>query len=714
MRQGGWRYRYALLVAFSVTIGGETLAAVPVDGFLPMVGIALTDEFDEDFNFFPFATTAPSGTLLGPNGNAHYDIALLDTGAGFSLLTSKAYDDFNLDGPYPGESDGFYGTESIGIGGATGQLTAQINDPFGLYVGGLQGRSSAGSSLTMSHSALSGQTNTSTITLPAESDLPNIVGLPFASQYATRIRSDSPQVFELNGKTVRTPAVDFLPRGSGGNGIVRKAPLLLNPGAVFAQAPVYLPNYLNFDIDNPEEDPYLPTVTQGGLFLNANATNGGSSLGNKEFFFDTGASVTVLSQFNALLLGFDVTTDTPEFTISIVGSGGTLQDVPGFFVDQITLPALGGNVTATNVPVLVLDVTDPSDPGNVVEGIIGTNLLSGRNIVIDPNPSAGAGGPSAGVYISDPVTTTFNWTTAAATAAWSTGGSWNAAATPTYLSQTRLSNAGGAAKEAVVSGEQKAWDVEVEGTAGPMTVRVASGGKLTVFSGVTIETGGVVQLEEGTLDAQYVDIRGGTLTGSGSIRTGSGPIAGQVEMVTGLIAPGDGVGTLSIDGRLSTGNSATLAFELGGTTSGTLYDQLLVDGPVALAGALSVALVDLFEPTIGDVFELMTYDEHGGEFATLDLPGGYQWDVTYGADSLLLEVVGLGLAGDFNVDGRVDAADYTVWRDGLGTTYTASDYTTWKNNYGATNVPSVSVSVPEPAALLLLGFALAAAVGNRR
>jgi hypothetical protein len=713
MRQGGFGLVRAWGALMALSISAGAVAQVPIDGFFPMVGIALTDEFDEDFNFFPFASSSPSGNMLGPIGNPFYDLALLDTGAGFSVMTSQAYDDFELGRAYPGESDGFFGTEVVTIGGATGQLEAHINDPFGLYVGGLQGRASAGAALTMNHSALQGQTNTSTITLPPESDLPNIVGLSFASQYATRIRNDAPQVFELGGKTVRTPSIDFLPRGSGGNGITRKAPLVLNPGAAFAQPPTYLPNIQNFDIDNPEEDPTIPTIVQGALFMNASATNNGSSLGNKEFFFDTGASVTVLSEFNALLLGFDVTTDEPEFTVSIVGSGGTLQDVPGFFIDQFTIPALGGSITATNVPVLVLDVTNPADPGNIVEGIIGTNLLAGRNIVIDPNPSTGGGGQSAGVYISDPVTTAFNWTTAAASAAWSTGGSWSAAATPTYLSKANLQNAGATNKEAVVSGEQQAWDITVGGASGAMTVRIASGGKLTTFSGVTVNDGGVLQLQDSTLDAQYVDIRGGKLTGAGDVRTGSGPIVGQVEIIDGVIAPGNGVGRLSIDGRLSTASGAEFEFELGGTTAGTGYDQLVITGDAALAGTLSVSLVNAFTPTIGAVFELMTYHAHGGEFATLDLPGNYQWELTYGVDSLLLEVIGGGLAGDFNIDGVVDAADYTVWRDGLGSIYNQSHYTLWKNNYGATNV-SMSVSVPEPAAIMLLVLAFVAQAISRR
>ena len=71
------------------------------------------------------------------------------------------------------------------------------------------------------------------------------------------------------------------------------------------------------------------------------------------------------------------------------------------------------------------------------------------------------------------------------------------------------------------------------------------------------------------------------------------------------------------------------------------------------------------------------------------------------------------IAGDFNSDGVVDAADYTVWRDGLGTTFTPNDYNVWANNFG-TAAPTSSTSVPEPTAGLLLMLAAIAGQQRRR
>jgi hypothetical protein len=67
--------------------------------------------------------------------------------------------------------------------------------------------------------------------------------------------------------------------------------------------------------------------------------------------------------------------------------------------------------------------------------------------------------------------------------------------------------------------------------------------------------------------------------------------------------------------------------------------------------------------------------------------------------------------GDFNGDGRVDAADYVVWRKGLGTTYNQSDYDVWRAHFGqtvagfGTDVVTPG-TVPESSGLRLIALAI--------
>jgi hypothetical protein len=70
------------------------------------------------------------------------------------------------------------------------------------------------------------------------------------------------------------------------------------------------------------------------------------------------------------------------------------------------------------------------------------------------------------------------------------------------------------------------------------------------------------------------------------------------------------------------------------------------------------------------------------------------------------------LVGDYNGSGTVDAADYVVWRKGLGTVHTQSDYNAWRAHFGQTTGSGATagaiVPVPEPAALLMLVSAMSA------
>jgi len=71
------------------------------------------------------------------------------------------------------------------------------------------------------------------------------------------------------------------------------------------------------------------------------------------------------------------------------------------------------------------------------------------------------------------------------------------------------------------------------------------------------------------------------------------------------------------------------------------------------------------------------------------------------------------IPGDFNHDGIVDAADYSVWRNGLGSTYTATDYKIWKANFGRSSLNAAPLPEPPASALVAILFA-AACIANGR
>ncbi len=84
--------------------------------------------------------------------------------------------------------------------------------------------------------------------------------------------------------------------------------------------------------------------------------------------------------------------------------------------------------------------------------------------------------------------------------------------------------------------------------------------------------------------------------------------------------------------------------------------------------------------------------------------------------------------GDYNADGVVDAADYTLWRDTLGSTedlradgngdksIDAADYAIWKSNYGTmySSGGGALSTVPEPTSMVLLAIGVFVVSFRRR
>ena len=136
------------------------------------------------------------------------------------------------------------------------------------------------------------------------------------------------------------------------------------------------------------------------------------------------------------------------------------------------------------------------------------------------------------------------------------------------------------------------------------------------------------------------------------------------------------------------------------------------------SGPTSEALSEL-NPLDGQLLASGAEYEMGGLF---DVEGNHDLEFSFSlvGDESMAGVVIYQLTGDYNDDGIVNAADYTVWRDAVGSptaalanrdpsnsgAVDADDYAVWKANYGNSSDDGVIGeplnSVPEPSAGLIV------------
>jgi autotransporter-associated beta strand protein len=263
---------------------------------------------------------------------------------------------------------------------------------------------------------------------------------------------------------------------------------------------------------------------------------------------------------------------------------------------------------------------------------------------------------------------------------------------------------------------------------------------------------------------------------------GEGAAAGRPTVLT-LDSHAETVNGLSSEGALSeifitnqTAGAATLRVGANDATStfgGTIQDDTAIGGVVALskigAGTLTLTGTNAYSGdtrveggtlSISNAFLADMADVHVGNGAlfNLNFSGTDTIDALFlggvprapgtwggagsgaanisplftGTGRLMVTTMGMVqlLAGDYNGNGVVDAADYVVWRDTLGTNtqlqnegpgvtpgmVTQEDYATWRANFGRASGGGASLAsaVPEPTALVMLMSCGMASLGVRR
>ncbi|WP_442484594.1 hypothetical protein [Aeoliella sp. SH292] len=266
------------------------------------------------------------------------------------------------------------------------------------------------------------------------------------------------------------------------------------------------------------------------------------------------------------------------------------------------------------------------------------------------------------------------------------------------LAQPRLNNDGN-------------FDISPTGTlaiSGTQQIHNRSAGDIVVGGTLTINSANL------TNDAGATIRGGGTILGAGDTTINQSILTNH-----GLVAPGSTIGDLQILGNYVQSATGVLEIDVAGFEAGE-FDQLLIEtisassgGLATLAGTLEFNFNPELIPALGDELVVLTAKEITGVFDTIEgLPAlavGLDWQIDYLPTMVMATVIGLtppNLAGDFNGDGFVNLADYTVWRDGLGDSFAASDYDLWKQNFGrSANDPAPEANgpaaVPEPTAVLL-------------
>ena len=138
------------------------------------------------------------------------------------------------------------------------------------------------------------------------------------------------------------------------------------------------------------------------------------------------------------------------------------------------------------------------------------------------------------------------------------------------------------------------------------SLTISNQGKVTVGGTLDILSGSFVDLDGGTLsvgtlnlseDGNDFDFSDGTLNAD--------TIIGDLVQTAGVLAPGDSPGVTEIQGNYELQSPAVVEIEIGGLLRGIEYDALDITGTSTLSGTLEITLINGFQGSIGDTFQLI-------------------------------------------------------------------------------------------------------------
>lgn len=274
---------------------------------------------------------------------------------------------------------------------------------------------------------------------------------------------------------------------------------------------------------------------------------------------------------------------------------------------------------------------------------------------------------------------------------------------------------------------------------------------LSTVSGVTVSDGGQLQLADNNAvpvpDYNMADGAVLNLNGVGTNAPSSGPEGAlRFGIVAGRTATFHNPVVLQSDSVISVGAATSIGVinqPVSGTGSltkqggGTLVlsnaansysgdTTLLAGGPLSITNPFLSDLADVYLTT-GSIFDLSFAGTD--TIRSLYVDGAPQPEGVYGSADLggllitgsgtltVTEEPGVGLDGDHNGDGFVDAADYVIWRKSPGDFGGDPDgYNDFVTHFGETEAGSGGSQspVPEPNAIVVAAFAVCGLLTARR
>ncbi|MBN1508502.1 MAG: clan AA aspartic protease [Sedimentisphaerales bacterium] len=367
----------------------------PVDGFVPWIAVSITKERKEELELEADVETSVRGAYpSGVKWQTDYIIGLFDTGASAHVVG-------HADAVRAGLYKGLVTSNETEVTGVTGSVIASISYPLAVFIDGLG--AVAPDTLLLDRSGMMGQSNVAVVVGqdPGDHpDLPTAIGSPLSVYYTTLIRNDSTRTIKRDDETFTAPEIIMYEADDPQTpSFTHVIPLELRPlGGVSVQ---YIPSLdlggfgsdWDFDLDDilgggdftSDSPPASPSVIIGNLsqslfFVHSVDLHEGdkSALDKNRFMLDTGAQITVVGSRIAARLQLDLA--APEFEVEVEGVTGDVTMAPGYYIDTLEIPALGGWFRATEIPVVYLDM--PSPEGGSLDGIIGMNLFVNFNLIV--------------------------------------------------------------------------------------------------------------------------------------------------------------------------------------------------------------------------------------------------------------------------------------------------------------------------------------------